>query len=341
MLDSAALARLTRGFSEARVLVVGDLIADEFLFGEVGRISREAPVLILYHRETNVVPGGAANAAANMASLGAQVKAIGLIGYDPSGEALTKALQNRGIDTSGLVIDPDRPTTTKTRITAGSLQTVTQQIVRIDRESREPAGPEVEARVLKALEERIPEVDIVLVSEYGNGLITDRLIARTMALCLQHDKRVIVDAQCDLRKFRGATAVTPNQPEAEAFVGFPITDDESLRKAGEVLLAETGVEFALITRGSNGIALFESGEDMRIIPAFNRTEVFDVTGAGDTVVGTLTLALASGATPTQATLLANLAASIVIRRFGTATTTVVELEETFQKQGAQPLMAQS
>lgn len=334
MLDTATLSRLTRGFAQTRVLVVGDVIADEFLTGTVGRISREAPVLVLYHQQTDVVPGGAANAAANMASLGCQVQVVGLFGDDASGVALARALRERGVDASGMVVDPSRPTTTKTRISAASQQSVTQQIVRVDRESRAPIGPEVEARVFAALEEQIPQVDGVLVSEYGNGLLTPRVIARVLELCRAHGKLVTVDAQCDLRTFPGVAAVTPNQPEAEANVGFPITDEASLREAGRILLAETGARNVLITRGASGIALFEANGTLCQIPAFNRTEVFDVTGAGDTVVGTLTLALAGGATPLEATLLANLAASVVVRRFGTATVTVAELEDALARQDA-------
>lgn len=331
MLNSDLLQRLTRPFSTTRVLVIGDLIADEFLTGQVGRISREAPVLILYHQQTDVVPGGAANAAANMASLGGQVEVIGLFGDDPSGLALRKAFEDRGVDARHVVIDPSRPTTTKTRISACSQQSVTQQIVRVDRESRAPIDETIEARVIEALEARIPHVDGVLVSEYGNGLFTPKVIARTLELCREHGKLVTVDAQCDLRLFKGVHALTPNQPEAEAVVGFAITDDESLRRAGRILLDETGAQHVLITRGANGIALFEADGTLHEIPAFNRTEVFDVTGAGDTVVGTLTLAMAGGASALEATVLANLAASIVVRRFGTATTSVAELEETLGK----------
>lgn len=332
MLDSTTLSRLTRSFAATRVLVVGDLIADEFLTGQVGRISREAPVLVLYHQHTDVVPGGAANAAANMASLGGQVQVIGLFGDDASGVALAKSLNDRGVDTTGVVIDPSRPTTTKTRISAASQQSVTQQIVRVDRESREPIGAEIEARVFASLEEKIPQVDGILISEYGNGLLTPRVIAKTLELAKLHGKLVTVDAQCDLRNFPGVAAVTPNQPEAEANVGFAITDEASLKEAGRILLTEAGAQCVLITRGANGIALFEANGTVTQIPAFNRTEVFDVTGAGDTVVGTLTLALAGGASPVEATLLANLAASIVVRRFGTATTTVEELADALARQ---------
>ncbi len=329
MINATTLSQILHGFEKTRVLVLGDLIADEFLNGEVTRISREAPVLILRHRATDVVPGGAANAAANMASLGGRVEVVGVFGEDTSGETLAQSLLERGIDTSGVVIDPDRPTTTKTRISASSQQSVTQQIVRVDRESHDPLSPELEDAVIAVLEERIPEIDGLLISDYGNGVLTPRIIAAALELARRHGKLVTVDAQGDLSVFKGVAALTPNQPEAEGVVGFPIIDQDSLKRAGKRLLELTEAQSVLITRGGNGIAVFEASGEITQIPAFNRTEVFDVTGAGDTVVGTLTLALAGGASYVEATILANLAASIVVRRFGTSTTTVEEMERTF------------
>lgn len=329
MIDSQTVSRILRGFSNTRVMVLGDLIADEFLNGEVSRISREAPVLILRHRATDVVPGGAANAAANMASLGGKVEVVGVFGQDVSGETLAQSLIERGIDTSGVVIDPDRPTTTKTRISASSQQSVNQQIVRVDRESHDPLSPELEDAVIAVLEERIPQIDGLLISDYGNGVLTPRVVQAALDLVRRHGKLVTVDAQGDLSVFKGVAALTPNQPEAEGVVGFPIVDQDSLKRAGQRLLELTEAQAVLITRGGNGIAVFEAGGEITQIPAFNRTEVFDVTGAGDTVVGTLTLALAGGASYVEATILANLAASIVVRRFGTSTTTVDEMERTF------------
>ncbi len=335
MIDAASFSRLLKEFANTRVMVLGDLIADEFLNGEVSRISREAPVLILRHRATDVVPGGAANAAANMASLGGRIEVVGAFGQDLSGESLAQALLERGIDTSGVVIDPDRPTTTKTRISASSQQSVTQQIVRVDRESHEPLSPELEDAVIAILEERIPEIDGLLISDYGNGVLTPRIVQAALEIARKHAKLITVDAQGDLSVFKGVAALTPNQPEAEAVVGFPIVDQDSLKRAGQRLLELTEAGAVLITRGGNGIAVFEANGTITQIPAFNRTEVFDVTGAGDTVVGTLTLALAGGASYVEATILANLAASIVVRRFGTSTTTVEEMERTFASMPAE------
>lgn len=327
MLTEKLLSQRAQRFPATRLLVLGDLFADEFLTGEVARISREAPVLILSHRSTRMVPGGAANAAANVASLGGQVEMLGVVGDDRQAEDLRAVLTERGVDVSGVVADRDRPTTTKTRISAASQQSVTQQIVRVDRESRAPVAPAVEARLLAHLEARLPHVHGVLISDYGNGVVTETMRERCMALAKDLGKPVIVDSQGDLRRFRGAAVVTPNQPEAEAVVGFPITDQAALERAGALLLEWTEADSVLVTRGAAGIAIFQGGRPTVQIPAFNVSEVFDVTGAGDTVVGTLSLALLAGADAVEAAVLANLAASLVVRRFGTSTTNVDELRE--------------
>lgn len=324
-LSTARLEHLLAQFGQTRVLVVGDLFADEYVRGEVSRISREAPVLILNHRESRVVPGGAANAAANMASLSGCVEMAGVVGEDLMAQQLRDVLEQRGVDTALTLPDATRPTTTKSRISASSQQSVTQQIVRVDRESRHPVGPEVETALLQAIEARMGQVQAILLSDYGNGVLTPRLIAGILALAERSGTLVTVDSQGDLSRFPGAGILTPNQPEAEAMVGFAIRDDESLARAGHALLAAARSKAVLITRGGHGMALFEATGAMTTIPAFNRSEVFDVTGAGDTVVGTLTLALAAGATFPEAIVLANVAASIVVRRFGTSVTDVREV----------------
>jgi rfaE bifunctional protein kinase chain/domain len=324
-LSTARLEHLLGQFAHTRVLVVGDLFADEYVSGEVARISREAPVLILNHRESRVVPGGAANAAANMASLSGRVEMAGVVGEDLMATQLRAVLEQRGVDTDLTLPDGTRPTTTKSRISASSQQSVTQQIVRVDRESRHPLGPELEAALLQAIEKRIGQYQAILLSDYGNGVLTPGLISGVLALAQQHGTLVTVDSQGDLSRFPGSAILTPNQPEAEAMVGFAIKNEESLLQAGRQLLAAARSHAVLITRGGHGMALFEAGGRLTTIPAFNRSEVFDVTGAGDTVVGTLTLALAAGASFSEAIVMANVAASIVVRRFGTSVTDVVEV----------------
>jgi rfaE bifunctional protein kinase chain/domain len=326
-LDTPRLEALLAGFAKAKVLVVGDLFADEYVTGEVARISREAPVLILQHSNSTVFPGGAANAAANIASLGGIVDMAGVVGEDLMAGQLKAELNQRGVNTDLSLPDPSRPTTTKSRISASSQQSVTQQIVRVDREKRHPLDADLEARLLQAIEAKLPGYDAVLLSDYGNGVLTPSLIARMCEVVVKAGKVLTVDSQGDLTRFPGAWVVTPNQPEAEAEVGFKITDDASLRAAGQKILDGTTLRSVLITRGGAGMALFEREGGLTQVPAFNRSEVFDVTGAGDTVVGTLTLALAAGASFREAVVLANLAASLVVRRFGTSVTDVKEMRE--------------
>ncbi len=317
------LRHLLSQFHRAKVLVVGDLTLDEFLTGQAERISREAPVLIIRHETTKQVPGGGANAVYNLAKLGGQVAVVGLVGDDPQGQVLVDLFQTAGIDTSGIVIDSDRPTVTKTRISAHARQSVTQQVVRIDRKSDLPPSPAVQARLVQAIKDKLPHVSAVVCSDYSEGVMQQGVISAV----LQHSL-VIVDAQKDLTRYRGATIFTPNLPEAELALGYAITP-ENLEQAGQDLRQLTSATAMLITRGEEGMSLFDP--DHHHIPAFNRTEVFDVTGAGDTVVAALTLALISGGSFWESAVLGNLAASIVVRQFGTTTTSVPEMLSALDK----------
>lgn len=312
-------------FLSQPVLVIGDLTLDEFLTGEVERISREAPVLILRHEETRQIPGGGANAVYNLAKLGAQVKVVGLVGKDIQGEALLDIFAQAGIDTTGIIKEPDRPTVTKTRIAGHARQSVTQQIVRVDRKSDSLPSPEIQQQLAQLITQQATTVKAIVCSDYGDGIFTPPVIQA----CLQHD-RVIVDTQKNLDRYRGATLFTPNLPEAEQAVGYAIKDPVSLQRAGQDLLKLTQASQILITRGEEGMSLFGDTETEHIM-AFNRTDVFDVTGAGDTVVAALTLALAAGASFWEAAVLGNLAASIVVRQFGTATTTRAEMKDALAK----------
>jgi len=308
-------------FQEARVLVIGDLTVDEFLTGRVERVSREAPVLILRHEQTQQIPGGGANAIYNLAKLGAQVKAVGLVGKDDQGQALQRMFAEAGVDNQGIFLDPARPTVTKTRISGHARQSVTQQIVRVDRKSDHPPDPELQWQLADYVQQQIGQVDAVVCSDYGEGVLSQAVIAAALAHPL-----TIVDAQKGLQRYQGATLFTPNLPEAEQTVGYSITTPQSLQLAGRDLLNLTKAKFMLITRGEAGMTLFEQDGRDRTIPAFNRTDVFDVTGAGDTVVAALTLAMIAGASCWEAAILGNLAASIVVRQFGTATTTIDEIK---------------
>jgi D-glycero-beta-D-manno-heptose-7-phosphate kinase len=321
LIDSSTdLFGLLDRFANGRILAIGDLTLDEFLTGQVERISREAPVLILRHEETKQVPGGGANAVYNLAKLGANVSVVGLIGDDLQGVALLGIFAEAGIDTSGVIVDRSRPTVTKTRISGHARQSVTQQIVRIDRKSDLPPSAETQAKLVAAIAAKLPEVDAVVCSDYGEGVMT----AAVIAAALKH-KLAIVDAQKDLDRYLGATVFTPNLPEAELAVGYGI-HSENLANAAADLLNLTKAQQMLITRGEDGMSLFGRVGTREDVPAFNRTQVFDVTGAGDTVVAALTLALVGGGSFWQATVLGNLAASIVVRQFGTTTTNAIEMK---------------
>lgn len=326
--SSDRLLSIIDRFPQAKVLVVGDLTLDEFLTGQVERISREAPVLILRHETTHQIPGGGANAVYNLAKLGAQVKAVGLVGKDDQGKALRGIFEDAGIDTQGILIDETRPTVTKTRISGHARQSVTQQIVRVDRKSDELPILELQLQLADYIRTQVDSVDAVVCSDYGDGILTPPVIEAALS-----HSRTIVDAQKDLNRYRGATLFTPNLPEAELAVGYGIATPQTLNQAGLDLLELTQASQMLITRGDEGMSLFEKLDDQiqhHHIPAFNRTDVFDVTGAGDTVVAALTLSLMVGATSWEAAVLGNLAASIVVRQFGTATTTPEEMKSAFQ-----------
>lgn len=326
------LSKLISKLSQGRILVVGDLVIDEMVYGATHRLSREAPVLILRHQRADIILGAAGNAAHNVAKLNAKRTAIvGVSGKDYYCSLLMDALQRDGIDSVGLIQDEDRPTSTKTRISGIANHSVTQQIVRIDRESSAPVSAKVENQLLDTLTKLAPEFDALLLSDYGLGVFTPGVIEHCQTLSQKHGILMAVDSQGDLSAFQGATIITPNQPEAEKNVGFNLDAPADVLKGGQILLDKTNAQNVLITRGESGMSLFERQPDGKQpkateIPVFNHSEVFDVTGAGDTVVGTLTLALTAGASLTEAAILGNLAASIVVKRFGAATTNQQELQ---------------
>jgi len=321
------LLMLIDRFHRGKVLVVGDLGLDEFLTGQVERVSREAPVLIIRHEQTHQVPGGGANEVFNLAKLGATVKVAGLVGKDEQGRTLRQMFESVGVDTAGMLVDGDRPTVTKTRISGHARQSVTQQIVRVDRKSDALPHPSLQSQLADYIRQQLDQVDAIVCSDYGDGTLTTSVIAAALSHPLS-----IVDAQKQLERYRGATVFTPNLPEAEQSLRYSLatvegeTDLARLQQGGRDLLQLTAAQQILITRGDEGMSLFEADGNESHIPAFNRTDVFDVTGAGDTVVAALTLALTGGASGWEASVLGNLAASIVVRHFGTATTTPAEMK---------------
>jgi D-glycero-beta-D-manno-heptose-7-phosphate kinase len=323
--DRAHLLRVIHRFAGKRILVVGDMVADEYVVGAPLRISREAPVLILSHRDHYTVPGGATNPGVNARTLGAEVYLAGVVGDDAPGERLRARLDEYGIHMEGLMCELGRPTTTKTRILAGDSQHIQQQIVRVDLIDDSELREACQRRIIAYLRETIPTVDALILSDYETGVIGPDIIAAALPLAREHRKTVTVDSHGDLARFQGATALTPNQPEAEATLGWRIKDQRDLERAGAELLAKTGAQGVLITRGSEGMSLFELDAPPVHLAAFNHNLVADPTGAGDTVAATFTLALAAGASMEDAARLANTAAGLVVRRTGCATTTPDEL----------------
>ena len=331
--DKQKLENYIDRLSNPRVLIIGDMGIDEMIYGDTERISREAPVLILRHDHTKIILGQAANAAHNLATInGGKVSAIGLYGNDHHGPTLLEAFNKAGINTQYMVKDESRPTTVKSRISGASFHSVTQQIVRIDRLSTAPLSKDIEDKLIANIEKAMPLHDAVILSDYNIGLLTDRIIKETIAIAKKYDKIVVADVQKDMYRYKGVYALTPNQPDSEKAAGFFIKDSETLDKAGQEILDMTDAKVLLLTRGGDGMAVFEKEKLIHTdVPVFNKTDVFDVTGAGDTVVASFALALAAGAPPKYAAIIGNIAASIVIRSFGCATTSISEIKASLNK----------
>ena len=322
------LAGLVEGFRGKTVAVVGDLIADEYLFGKPARISREAPVLILRFTEREVLLGGAANAAHNVAALGARVVPVGIVGRDAAGDELSALFHTAGVPTDGLVVEAGRATPTKTRIMAGGYQATRQQVVRLDREPAAEPQPITEDALLARLSALATRADAILVSDYGYGTLTPRVFERVRAIARRSGAVVAVDSRYQLPRFAGVTAATPNEAELEALAGHSVDEERAVEKAGRAILERLDARMLLVTRGSRGMALLERDGATTFIPIHGTDEIADVTGAGDTVIGTFTLGLAAGAQPIEAATLANVAGGIVVMKRGTATVSAAELRGT-------------
>jgi D-glycero-beta-D-manno-heptose-7-phosphate kinase len=327
MTDVNTLLELVAACRGKRVMVFGDLIADEFVYGRIARVSREAPVLILEYDTTEIVPGGAGNAANNVASLGGIVRLVSLVGRDEPGRRLFKVLP-RAVERAGLSRPASYRTPVKTRILAGGIHSAKQQVVRIDRHTAEPVSDAHRAAAEAAALRAINGADAVLISDYGSGLVQPKFVAELTAR-LRANKRpvpILIDSRYALTRYRGLTACTPNESEVEQVLGVQIDDNKSvLERAGRALLKRTRMASVLITRGSRGMALFEPGKPTVHIPIFGSDQIADVTGAGDTVMATMTLALAGGATFEEAARLANYAGGLVVMKRGTATVSATEL----------------
>jgi rfaE bifunctional protein kinase chain/domain len=325
--DSAQLLALVGALRGRSVAVIGDVVADEFVYGRVARVSREAPVLILEYDSTEIVPGGAGNAANNVASLGGTAVVAAVVGRDDAGQRLLRALHKR-VDSRRVVRAAARPTPVKTRILAGGIHSAKQQVVRIDRSVANGFDDRVRAAFERQAMAVCAGADAVLVSDYGSGLVTPALVRRLRAAVAAGASPIpiLIDTRHRLLDYRGLTACTPNESEVEQALGIRINDNlKVLEKAGRDLLERTRMRAVLITRGSRGMALFVKGAPTLHIPIYGSDEIADVTGAGDTVMATMALALGAGATFELAARLANYAGGLVVMKRGTATVSAAEL----------------
>lgn len=368
------------------VLVLGDMIADIYLYGTIARISREAPVLVLEQSTEKIVAGGAANVINNGATLGGRIFAAGLVGDDNAAKGLSGILQEKSVDVTGFIMDANRATISKTRIVAGGRTTVSQQIVRVDKESKEPMGKAQEQQLEEYLRQVLPQVKGVVLSDYGSGTITDKLLGQIFAYCQEHNIPTIVDSRYDILRFKTVDYIKQNDAELSAAIGRDLATEEELVQGGCELLLKMSAKGALITRGEDGMSLFQiispqeaadylksqevsgsgdfgqfregltvklvvkrqtgrlsvvqeliSYQDRDIlvshIPVTDKSEVYDVSGAGDTCVATVILGLATGLEPLLACQLSNEASGIAVRKMGTSVVYAQELEARFRQLG--------
>lgn len=323
------LEEIVRKFDHCRLLVVGDLIADEFVYGQIARVSREAPVMILKYEKTETSPGGAANAAANVAALGGRVSICGITGRDRSGRMLALSLRNRGVDTRFVLSAPGYSTPTKTRILAGSVHSTRQQVIRIDREPETLINTDYHEKICQRLKATASEVDAIIVSDYNYGLVSPAL-AELLRKVAGH-KPVVIDSRYRLKTLRGFTAATPNYAELEELIGRQVSSEAEIDEASERLRVELGLKALLLTRGGEGMNLYtENGERLRL-RAVGSLDPVDVTGAGDTVIAAFALTLAAGGSYAHAAQIANHAGGLVVMKRGTATVSQRELIQSIKE----------
>jgi rfaE bifunctional protein kinase chain/domain len=330
--ENDRLRKLVESFPKVTVTVLADLVADEFVFGEISRVSREAPVLILKHRDRKVVPGGGANAIYNLADLGVNVLPVGVVGDDEAGKLLLRAFRHKRIPVSGILRDKSYSTVIKTRIIAGFSHGSGQQVVRLDREPADGPNAHLRREIVLAAREYGRASDALLVSDYGYGAATPALLKMIREKRGIDKVPVTLDSRHRMLQFEGVTAATPNEAEVEEVLGIRMGSDwNRLQAAGEQITGEMNLESLLITRGKDGMVVFPRRHKPVDIPIHGSDEVADVTGAGDTVIATFTAALAAGASAEEAGHLANYAGGIVVMKRGTATVSQQELLEALEK----------
>ncbi len=324
--EKERLKKIVEAFPKVTITVVGDLVADEFVFGEISRVSREAPVLILKHRERTVMPGGGANAINNLADLGVNVLPVGVVGDDEAGRLLLKSFRHKHIPVSGVLKDKSYTTVTKTRILAGMTHTARQQVVRIDREPELEPNRHLKRELILAARQYARASDALLISDYGYGAASPAILNAIRERGRLDGVPVILDSRYRMLEYSGVIAATPNEPEVEAALDMRIGNDwPRLCVAGEQVMSRMKLQSLVITRGRDGMAAFAGKHKPVDIPIFGSDQVADVTGAGDTVIATFAAAFAAGASTEEAAHLANYAGGIVVMKRGTATVSQQEL----------------
>lgn len=325
-LDQNLLAKVLDNFSGRRVMLVGDLVADHYIRGKSSRISREAPVLILKYQEETVIPGQVGNTAANVAALGGEALLIGVIGNDVRGKQLHSALNTAGVRLDGIITSEAGATLTKTRVLAGGHHTARQQVIRIDDDERLSIIASDRNLILNNMRKAADWADAIIVSDYGYGVVDQQSWELARQISLEQHVPLVLDSRYSLTQWKGATLITPNEEEALAAAGWDGVSNYNIEDIGAILRDKTQCRHLIITRGNEGMALFESEGTPAHLPVFGSKECTDVTGAGDTVVATATLALAGGAEPSVAMALSNLAGALVVMKLGTATITQSEMK---------------
>ena len=321
----SGLADIVRRFSGKRIVVIGDAIADQFIYGEISRVSREAPVFILRHEHTETTPGGAGNCAANLASLGARVSLISVVGDDEAGRVLHQRLRDCGIDTQHVLVANERRTTTKVRVLAGQIHSTRQQVIRIDYDGEAELGSQLRNELGTKVKLAVADADAVIISDYNYGVAAPEIAELIRHAIQAREIPVLVDSRFRLSQFPGFTSATPNEDEVEELLGAEHSDEAALASAAEGLRQKLGHQALLVTRGGQGMTLLEANTAPLHIDAAGSRQPLDVTGAGDTVMATYALALASGASFADAAKLANFAGGLVVMKRGTATVSADEL----------------
>jgi rfaE bifunctional protein kinase chain/domain len=320
-------------FSTKKIMIIGDIIADDYIYGLTSRVSREAPVLILKFDSHTISLGGAGNAVNNVRELGADIIPVGVVGDDYIGNELVSILNKKGINTGTITCLKGKNTTTKTRILAGGLHTTKQQVIRIDKENSSSYDDDTQNEILKNIKDNIDDVDGVIVSDYGYGVLSDTIIDFINDYAKSNDKIISVDSRHNLFRFKNVTTITPNEPEVEEMLHVSLEGNEHIPFAGKKLMDEIKCESVLITRGKKGMVIFEKAREPVNIPIYGSDEVADVTGAGDTVISAFTLGIVSSLPPVSAARMANIAGGIVVMKSGTAVVTTKELKNAVRSSG--------